>query len=143
MLHIYYITELTPSERIVLAEAIMPYLARTYLLLPQAVRTISTNYLRDSARIRHLMHSPTSIEWNKVLEQVMSYAARQSHFTNIAKVTDQPAVDLYTQIQCQLASYNFEEAFDHWITVAVAKSLRRRWHERQTLPLASSSCGSR
>lgn len=133
LLQMQYGTQLTAAEQTALATAITPYLNRTRLPLARAVRTIATNYLRDGARVERLMHSPTSPEWELVLQHVISYATRQSHFPSDAEARNWPDLDAYSDIQQRITSYNFEGTFDHWVTATVANRLRRFWRDQQAI----------
>lgn len=134
LIHMYHNTQLTVAEQAALAEAMVPYLARAQAPWPEAVRKIAANYLRDGGRVQRLIHSPDSAEWQAVLRRVISYAVQQSCFSSDSDATTWSDLDVYSDIQHKLASYNynFESNFDHWLTATVVNWLRRFHRDRQS-----------
>ena len=113
-----------------LARDIQPYLDRTALSLEEAVQRISTNYLRDGARVKVLGGSAMNPGWQNVLAQVVAYAGQHTLFPSEADLSSSPDLEAYDDIQRKLHTYNFEAPLDNWITVTVVWRLRRFWRDR-------------
>lgn len=116
-----------------LAQAILCYVQRSRLPLPEAVDKIVTNYERDGARVQQLLDQPTSAEWDAVLEHVIGFASRHSLYPKDTEATSWPDLDAYHDVRRNLHSYNFEGSLDHWVTVTVVNRLRRYWRDQQSL----------
>lgn len=128
-----YGLSLDPNALAALALEILPYLRRSQLPLRAATDKIAHHYLQDSARVRRLTDDPNGPEWQAVLTQVLSFAARHALYPDDSDATTWPDLDAYGDIQRKLSSYNFEGSLDSWVTVTILNRLRRFWRDRQAL----------
>lgn len=126
------------TELIALVDAITPYLERSLLPLPVAVARITSNYLRDGARVRQLLVSQDAPEWQTVLTQVCSFATQNRKYPSDIDASSWPDLDAFEDIRRKLHSYNFEGSFDNWILVTVVRRLARFWRDQQSLRMGGA-----
>jgi DNA-directed RNA polymerase specialized sigma24 family protein len=132
ILQVQFQSEQKPDDVVMLAEAIAPYLRRTRLPHPEAVRRIAGHYLQDGARVQKLLHARDATEWQSVLRQVVAIGTTHPYAPNDVEVASWPDLAAYEDIQRHLATYNFEGPFDGWIRAVVVSRLRSHWRSRQT-----------
>lgn len=119
-----------------LAAEILIYVQRARMelaSLPDIVKVIAANYLRDGQRVQHLLQNPDSPVWGEVLTQVFNFAAKHSLYPKDTEAISWPDLDAFEDIKRNLRSYNFTGSLDHWITVAIVNRLRRYWRDRKSL----------
>lgn len=131
-----YQEQISAHDLEVLSAQILPYVERSRtqdVPLKETVEKIARNYLRDGARVHHLLEHEQSAAWQDVLEQIVAFATRHALFPRDTEAIGCPDLDAYADIQRNLRTYNFEGSLDHWIIVTVVNRLRRYWRDRKSL----------
>jgi hypothetical protein len=143
LIHAEYSHQLDLAACRALAEAILPYLARTRLPFEVAVSTIAMNYLQDGPRVEAMLGDPDAEEWQQVLGHIVAWATNHTLYPLDTEATGSPDLDAYEDIRKRLASYNFEGSLDGWITVTVVRRLYRYWRSHYMLSAGGSGYKSR
>jgi hypothetical protein len=133
MLETHYGSSLDRAALDALTSAILPYLARTRLPFEEAVPRIAKHYQCYGDLVGRLLASRQTPEWDKVLAWIIEYASNHAMFPRDTEAVSAPDLDAYDEIQQKIKSYNFEGAFESWLTVTVVSRLRRYWRDQQTL----------